>query len=554
MFLIKPYLVQPAGAITRASTATYTDASGVLKYAIVDEVRPIIETTASTNLLPYSSSNFTATNASITQNNARGPDAVNNSADYFSFTSTTTPTEYYVRTVVADRTVSTTGVIGCSIYLKSGSSLARAVGVELLSDSEAGMGSSTSVSQVSAMLVASNPYVVGEIRTQTGVVSGSATSEVVADGWIRLSFKANVSERYVRLRVYAIDYPNESTFDTLVSDSGPSESYNIQYFGAQIEANSVSSYIPTNGSTATRAADIVPVQPVGTSELLSSNVAFNDYSEWAAGTAYVIGNRVIVSAQSTNIYEAIANSTGVNPTTDTTGKWLNIGAVNRWRMFDSYLSTKTTRTDSIEVAIRPGYSVDTVSLINVVGKEVRIIITDPQEGEVFNQVYDIYPSSLTNSSWYSYFFETPTSFRRTIIIDGIPRTGKATVTVMISNPGLTAEVGLLLVGKKQQIGDGVEYGTTTGIVDYSVKQTDQFGNTSVVERAYADRLNYKIYIKETDVYNLKSILASVRSTPCLYVGNKEIESTISYGYYKNFDIALQHPSYSDYNLEIEGLT
>jgi hypothetical protein len=40
----------------------------------------------------------------------------------------------------------------------------------------------------------------------------------------------------------------------------------------------------------------------------------------------------------------------------------------------------------------------------------------------------------------------------------------------------------------------------------------------------------------------------------LWIGTEEYESTIVYGFYKNFDILIAYPEHSECSLEIEGLT
>lgn len=545
MFLIRPYLVQPIGAITRASTATYTDTDGILKYAAINQVRPIIEETGSTNIVLYSSdiSQYDRI-GNITEGATTGPDGTSN-AIKLTISKTDPGVIYGVSAVGNKFDVVKDNTYAFSIYVKKVYSVSHA---RLYIDPVNTDQNAESYIQVNLST--------GVLTSSLNINTGSFHSESLANGWWRIGYKKTyqVSRTGCSLRVYLCSGSAGTTYTG--GSSGGSDADSLAYFGFQVEADNISSYIPTTGTAATRAPDIVPTVAEGVSSLISSNQPFNDYPEWSAGTAYVIGDRVIAqNFSSIYIYEAIAASTGVNPTTDTTNKWLNIGAVNRWKMFDNYLSTSTvSQTGGISVTIRPGASIDAIGLFNVKARSVRVVITDSIEGEVVNNVYNTYTSTLSESNWYNYFFENENPPSKNLVIDDFPRTGTAFVSILLENGSLPTECGLLVIGRKRVIGSGVEYGTTSGIVDYSTKTTDQFGNTSVVERSFADRLNYRVFVNSGSEYNIKSILASVRSVPCMYVGNKDIPSTISYGYFKNFDIAFQYPSYSDYNLEIEGLT
>src|SRR5690606_11719085 len=74
--------------------------------------------------------------------------------------------------------------------------------------------------------------------------------------------------------------------------------------------------------------------------LTSSNVPETDYAAWSAATAYAVGDKVTYNHRN---YEALVAHTGANPETDTSDppKWLDLGADNRWRMFDDKVGSLT---------------------------------------------------------------------------------------------------------------------------------------------------------------------------------------------------------------------
>jgi len=76
--------------------------------------------------------------------------------------------------------------------------------------------------------------------------------------------------------------------------------------------------------------------------LTATNVPENDFPQWAAGTTYSIGNKV-VSLTTHKIYESLINSNlGNNPTTDDGTKWLDLGATTRWKAFDTKIGNRAT--------------------------------------------------------------------------------------------------------------------------------------------------------------------------------------------------------------------
>jgi hypothetical protein len=93
-----------------------------------------------------------------------------------------------------------------------------------------------------------------------------------------------------------------------------------------------------------------------------------------------------------------------------------------------------------------------------------------------------------------------------------------------------------------------------GIIDYSRKETDQFGVTSVVERAWAKRMTARVVMDTEQIDDIYRTLAQLRATPVLWIGSEGFESLSVYGFYKEFSIDLAYPTVSYCSLTIEGLT
>ncbi|MBY0303608.1 MAG: hypothetical protein K2W86_00460 [Sphingomonas sp.] len=284
--------------------------------------------------------------------------------------------------------------------------------------------------------------------------------------------------------------------------------------------------------------------------LTSSTAPENDYAAWAAGTAYVTGNRVIL-ASTHRRYEALAASTGVNPSTDPT-KWLDLGPTNRWAMFDARVGTATTRTASLQAVLAPG-AIDAVALIDTDAESATVTLTaDGVTNYTQTQTFNIGGVAIDN--WFSWFFE-PIGRRTTLLFLDVPvyANGIVTVTIARDNPADTVSCGTLLVGRQLSLGD-TEHGADIGIIDYSRKETDQFGVISVVERAFAKRMTARVVMATDSVDVIHRALASLRATPVLWIGSESFESLTVYGFYKEFSIDLAYPTVSYCSLTIEGLT
>jgi len=299
---------------------------------------------------------------------------------------------------------------------------------------------------------------------------------------------------------------------------------------------------------------VIPPLSITDSNLTSSTVPETDYSAWSSGTTYTIGQRVILTSTH-KIYESLQNGNlNKDPATDTSDPpfWIEVSATNRWKMFDTINSTQTTNTNSIVVVITPGKVINSVSLLNIEGTSVRIKMTDPTEGVV----YDV-TTSLNNNgninNWYNYFFN-PIQRRTSHVATDLPAYGTAAIEITITNTGLTAKCGVCIIGAVQYIGEGINLGASVGITDYSRKEKDSFGNYVLIQRSYSKRAKFSMAVLNEQIDALQDLLVSLRTTPCVWVGDDNYTCTYIYGYYKDFDIVIAYHLVSDCNIEIEGLT
>jgi hypothetical protein len=78
-----------------------------------------------------------------------------------------------------------------------------------------------------------------------------------------------------------------------------------------------------------------------------------------------------------NVYESLqASNTGHTPRSSPTW-WLDHGATNKWRMFDSSVTSQSQNAETIEVTVAPGGVANGVALLNVSAGSARFRMRDP---------------------------------------------------------------------------------------------------------------------------------------------------------------------------------
>jgi hypothetical protein len=317
-----------------------------------------------------------------------------------------------------------------------------------------------------------------------------------------------------------------------------------------------------------------PVAITQDAQLLSTNATDSTDAVWAVGTTYADGAKVkynhyrYESLQGTNL--------GKNPSDPANiDWWLNLGPTNWWACLDTRTSTSTTNTGSLVVTIKPNAVINSIAVLGISGtKQVQVKVYDgpgrTETGGPTGTGNLIYYSlkTLDNtfiSNWYQWLFEPYAVFtdllfgalQSATLAGGIPPfySCEVVVTLTGNTGGSTVGCAGIMLGTAVEIGS-VQYGATAGITDYSVKETDAYGETTLVERGFSDRANYTINVEKSQIRRVHSTLTALRATPCVWVATDDYDYSplTVYGYPKEFSLNVGYPTFSTYSLEIEGLT
>ena len=289
--------------------------------------------------------------------------------------------------------------------------------------------------------------------------------------------------------------------------------------------------------------------------LSSTDVPENDYPVWNVGTTYADGDRVILTSTH-RIYESLLGSNvGNDPTVASTPTyWIEVGPTNRWAPFDTSISTSVVKATSITYTLVPGTPINMLAILNINnGTQATVTINSPSQSPTLVYTKTIALNSLPLVvGWWSWFFGSRV-VQTQAIFDDIPPYSDGIFTITIEG-GADLSVGVIMLGQQQTFGLGIKYGARVGIQDYSRKETNDFGDTVLVQRAFAKRANVDLFLQKFEVDSIQRELSRIRATPVLWILSNDYESTTLFGFYKNFDILINYPEHADCTLEIEGLT
>lgn len=300
------------------------------------------------------------------------------------------------------------------------------------------------------------------------------------------------------------------------------------------------------------------VTPVAITDamLASSSIPETDYTAWNAGTIYAAGTRVrVVATNRHEVYESLqASNTGRDPTLPANAAWWAlVGPTNRWAMFDASGGTVSTAAASIDVQLTPG-RIDTLALLDVDAATARVRMSTVADGTFFDQTYTLTGATDAVSDWWEYFY-APIGQQRTLVVPNLASISDATVRVTLERASGNVGLGTLVVGQSASIGV-VQAGVRPGIVDFSVKNTDTFGRTTLTQRAFAKRTDMSVIVERARVDAVINRLTSLRATLALWsVGGAgtRYDALQVYGWFKDFDVTISSPTYSALSIQIEGI-
>lgn len=294
---------------------------------------------------------------------------------------------------------------------------------------------------------------------------------------------------------------------------------------------------------------IAPVT-ISDSNFVSSTIAETDYAAWASGTTYAAGDRVILTSTH-KIYQSLqAANTNHNPAT-ATDWWLEVGPTNRWSCFDNALGSACSATTSFTVVIKPG-DINAVALLGLVGETVTVTYKTATGGTViYSQTIDLDGTPV--DSFYDWFFASWAQKDMVILTDLPSSWTEGELTITVAGTG-TVQLGVLAAGTVIDLGDTMS-GAGAGIVDYSRKETDQFGRTTFVQRKYARLIDCKLVFENDRLGEIYTALSELRTTPAVWMPSDatKFESLTVFGIYKNFSIDVAYANVSYCTLTLEGL-
>lgn len=243
---------------------------------------------------------------------------------------------------------------------------------------------------------------------------------------------------------------------------------------------------------------------------------------------------------------------------DEIGYWEEVSVTNRHKMFDGYMNTKTVDENEINVKLNVS-TADYVALFGLVGTDVEFKLWDSSETTLLwsSSVSLVYGASIVAAmaDWYEYFFgaysfqEDTSANIGTITYDGVLE------LIITAATGEEAECGGVIVGRQFSLGI-TRLGASAGMIDFTRRETDALGRTSIVEGYWAKRNTLQVVVPNYAVDMVYKVLTGLRGKPTAWLGNNDgtgFESMSVFGVCRDWSIVFSGPTRAGLDIEIEGM-
>lgn len=295
--------------------------------------------------------------------------------------------------------------------------------------------------------------------------------------------------------------------------------------------------------------------------LMSSNVPEENYPVWSETSTYNTGDIVLVEELGVNKitkkYKSLQDGNTNHYPPDNPDWWQDLGATNKWKMFDEYVTTQTENSDSIDVRVRAtkAYVICLLEIEAVDGTiEVYAVNEDDTTGDLLT-TYELSFIVKDSQSWSDYFFSPIEYSSHTAIYENYYNYEKLEYHITLNKSGGTAKCGSVICGYPYQLGL-TTFGANVSILDYSIKTVDNYGRAYLQQGNYSKEVEFDVEVFTNRLAFVRNTLASFRATPMLWwIDNEtnEFDCLLLYGFYRNFEIVLPNPLVSKCTITVEGL-
>lgn len=258
-----------------------------------------------------------------------------------------------------------------------------------------------------------------------------------------------------------------------------------------------------------------------------------EYANWSNATTYVVGNKVIYGNYIWIC--SFAGSLNFEPK-ENSPHWTKWGTSNYWSLIDPRSQTLTVvNSDFIVEFDKSG--IETLVIGYFRGVSILVEVLDTLDNVVFVQSFrnprrDKLPSYL---NWIHASFIDYSSRSKVFYL---PFFGSKVRVTFSKGSYSNVQVGFMVGGRSTQMGRTIE-GVKLGRTSYTIKNTDEFGITTITSRAKRKYHDFETSVNSDIAMNTLRIIENYEDTVMAFIidnnQNSVYENIVTLGVYESVE-------------------
>lgn len=268
--------------------------------------------------------------------------------------------------------------------------------------------------------------------------------------------------------------------------------------------------------------------------------------------ATIGGSAIATTGTQSGAHTATANpNIGHDPTTDSGLWWQDVGASNKWAMFDLLRNKATTGASPLTVQFAPGARIDTIGLAGLVADHVKITLSI---GGITQFTYDEDLLVHDTANWYDYFFGDFVQKTETAVMN-VPPYSSGVVTITLTRSVGNVSCAAVVAGLSTYLGKTI-HGAENDALNFSKIDRDEDGNSILQQKRSVPKITPTTRLDRSLVNKALKARDDLNAVPALWLGLDDQASgyfrpLLVVGVYKRFTITMDQPNSATVSLQIE---
>lgn len=234
-------------------------------------------------------------------------------------------------------------------------------------------------------------------------------------------------------------------------------------------------------------------------------------------------------------------------------RWFDEGPTNRWALFDTLMSTKTTVASPATWVLDPGAASDMeiMGLVNV--GDVRLQVLDAPAGTLVHDQTQSTEEFLSEDPHWEFYFVGP-RLGSSLSFSGLPINPLSRVTVTASSyNGEPLGIGIMAFGVYEYMGLS-QYGFETVRRNYAYEDVDQWGNEIYRAGLKAKDLRGTALIEVNEGNAIDQLMEALLDVGAIYRVTRIVELRYlkTWGRLQPATIRSEGPAHASVGIDVRG--